>query len=378
MKKYKLRKEILLLILFLLLLLILFLIKKNGTNSYSLEYKIDEFNISENYEKEQNVYYFEIKEGKDKYNFISEIKYQKKKRLIKNIKKIEKEEEICLLVESDYLKAYPICKIKGEQVDYHLMNASIKEEIQDYFKENEEKKETYKKYTLYNREEHVIVWNYKGFISFSEENKEEYSLFNKDIYNISLATQINEYILIPDYEQEYSFNRIYLINLKKNKIDTWELKENISFDSYILGTNNKSIFLVDNKNKKEYELVPHKKKMRVVGSEKKKGILYKEGKEEQISLAKLTKEKGEFLYKNNYKFVLEDKKLYLSYLNSPIKELISTKEIDKIIKINKETVYYLVKDTLYKYNKEKGEIRIIQYEDWEFNHDNLIFLYNEI
>ena len=40
------------------------------------------------------------------------------------------------------------------------------------------------------------------------------------------------------------------------------MKYDISFQSRIVGVNNKSIFLVDEKNKEMYEIVPHKKKIR--------------------------------------------------------------------------------------------------------------------
>ncbi len=376
MKKLKLRKSIIFLIV-ILLLFSFWLLKRNSASSYSLEYKIESYDISENYDKEKKSYYFEIKENNLKYNFIKETKYIKKKKLIKSIRKIEENDTSCLLVESN-LNIYPICRNKEEQIDYHLVNNSLKEELKDYFKEKEAEESDYKQYLLYNQEDKIIVWNYKGFIYFEEGNIEEFPVFNKDIYDIPLATRINEYILIPDYEQDYSFNKIYRINLKKKKIDSWTLKENISFDSYIVGTNNKSIFLVDNKNKIEYELAPHKKKIRIVGSEKKNGIIFKEGKEESISIIKLTREKVEFLYKNNYTFTLNNKKLYLSYMDASIKERISDKEVDKIIKVENEVVYYLVKDTLYKFNKEYGETKVIKYADWEFHHDNLIFFYNEI
>ena len=376
MKKLKLRKSIIFLIV-ILLLFSFWLLKRNSASSYSLEYKIESYDISENYDKEKKSYYFEIKENNLKYNFIKETKYIKKKKLIKSIRKIEENDTSCLLVESN-LNIYPICRNKEEQIDYHLVNNSLKEELKDYFKEKEAEESDYKQYLLYNQEDKIIVWNYKGFIYFEEVNIEEFPVFNKDIYDIPLATRINEYILIPDYEQDYSFNKIYRINLKKKKIDSWTLKENISFDSYIVGTNNKSIFLVDNKNKIEYELAPHKKKIRIVGSEKKNGIIFKEGKEESISIIKLTREKVEFLYKNNYTFTLNNKKLYLSYMDASIKERISDKEVDKIIKVENEVVYYLVKDTLYKFNKEYGETKVIKYADWEFHHDNLIFFYNEI
>ena len=128
----------------------------------------------------------------------------------------------------------------------------------------------------------------------------EIKLFDKDIYDIPLATKINEYILIPDYEQEYSFNRIYIINTENNKVDKWKLKYEISFDSYLLGINDKSVFILDKKNKREYELVPHKKKMRIVATKNRQAVMYNNGEIVKESMKSLLNNPHQFTYKNNY------------------------------------------------------------------------------
>jgi hypothetical protein len=115
--------------------------------------------------------------------------------------------------------------------------------------------------------------------------------------------------------------------------------------------------------------------MRIVGTNSKKGIIYNNDKETKISLTKLTSEEQSFTYDNNYKFIIKDNTLYLQNIDSSIKTKISNNTVDKIVYINNDNVYYLVKDTLYFYNLTYGEVALITYPEWEFNNDNVIFIH---
>lgn len=373
----KIRKEIKILFFIILLsiILLIFLLNIFKTKSYSVEYDLDGFEISENYDSKQEIYYYELKKDNIKYNFVYESKYIKNDKLIKNIKEYKKEEYTCYKVQSDYISTNLICKENDEIIDYRLLPESIKEEfnIDSLSKEYEKELENYKLYTDNNS---LFIWSYKGYNYINEDTNKYIKIFDKDIYSIPLATKINNYIIIPDYEQKYNFNKVYIINTDNLELDEWELDEEISFDSYILGYNDRSLFLMDKKNEKEYELVPHKKKMRIVAKGNKKGIIYENGEEKKYSLSKIINDEMKFTYYNPYNYELIDNTLYLKYLDSDIKTKISNNKVDKIININKDEIYYLSKDKLYKYNLDKGEILQIEYSEWEFNNDNSIIINN--
>lgn len=374
-KKIKLKRSVKIFICLLLLLIcLIFLINTLFiSHSYSLEYNIDDYDISENYDKKEEIYYYEIKNNNHIYNFITSTKYQKEKKLITNITKYEQDDYTCLVIESNIFEVNPLCSKGDENIDYRLVPEDLELPISNTIEPYET---NYENYYLYNTDNNILVWQYKGFIYFNKDKIKTFDLFTKDIYDINLAVKINNYLVIPDYEQNYNFNKLYIINLSNQKIEEWEIDYDISFDSYILGTNNKSIYLVDKKNKIEYEIVPHKKKMRIVASNNKKGIIYNEGKEESISLNSLISSNQSFTYKNNYQYTLQDNTLYLSYLDTDIKTKISDQKISSIVSINEDNIYYLVEDTLYKYNLYYGEVKLIEYDDWEFNYNNLIFLNN--
>ena len=114
--------------------------------------------------------------------------------------------------------------------------------------------------------------------------------------------------------------------------------------------------------------------MRLLASSNDKGTVYEEGSINKVSMNKLVSKEQQFTYKQNYKYFLKNKTLYLSYLNSSNKIKVSEKKIDKIVYSNNDEVYYLIDYTLYRYSLKYGEEKLISYSEWEFNSNNLIFI----
>lgn len=379
-RKYKLKKSaiiIISIILISIIVLIVFLLSIIKTKSYSIEYNIDDYKISEYFDDKINLFYFEIKKEDITYNFVYPSKYIKERKLIKEISSYNKDDETCLIVNSEYISTNPLCNINNELVDYRLVSSSLLDKLNYTLPEEERKENTIYNYTIYNNDLNIYIWNYKGFNHINNNELNNINLFNKDIYDIPLAAKINNYLVIPDYEQEYTFNKVYLLDLETDKLDTWTLKYNISYESYVLGINNKSLFIIDKKNKREYELVPHKKKMRIIANSDKQGIIYNNGEEKKMSINTLTSENYSFTYKHNYNYKIIDNKLYLSYLDKGKFIKISNNNITSIIYTNEDTIYYLVDTTLYKYNIKDGEQKLISYSEWEYNNNNVIFINNE-
>lgn len=376
-KKYKLKKSaivILILSFVVLIVLINLIISIFKKYSYSIEYNIGEYSISENYNNENSYYYYTISTSNLVYDFLYESNYLKERKLIKEIKEYTDEDYTCIIIKSNQLDTYPMCSYKKEYIDYHLISDNLKSKLSEYYQSSKEIEKTYDNYNLYNEEENLLIWSYKGFKYIHQGKLTFIKIFNKDIYEIPLATKINNYILIPDYEQEYNFNKVYLINLDTLEVDEWSLKYSISYDSYILGTNDKSLFIIDKKNEKEYELVPHKKKMRIVATSNQQGTIYDENQVSKVSMKKLISKEYSFTYKMLYNYTLKNNYLYLNYIDSSNVIKISDKKVDYIVASSKENIYYLVEDTLYRYNPQYGEVKLISYSEWKYNYKNLIFI----
>jgi hypothetical protein len=376
-KKYRLKKSaITVLVIFIFLIALIVSLSLFRTKSYSIEYNIFDYDISENYDKDIQTYYFEITKDSITYPFVYESEYQKERKIIKDIKEYKEDNYTCLKVEGSLVKTYPLCSYQNEIIDYHLVPETIKEKISEYIKvpSSIEKKEGH--YEIYNTEDEILVWSYKGFTYIKDGKTKKINIFKEDIYEIPLATKINNYIFIPDYEQKYNFNKAYVINLETHEVEEWKLKYEISFDSYIIGTNDRSIYLIDKKNKKEYELVPSKQKMRIIAKGSQKGTIYDQGTIKKESMSKLVTKDYSFTYKDTYNFISIDNLLYLNYLDSTLNIKLSNQEITTIVHTSKDNVYYLINDTLYRYNLKHGETKIMKYSEWNINYKNLIFINN--
>lgn len=71
-------------------------------------------------------------------------------------------------------------------------------------------------------------------------------------------------------------------------------------------------------------------------------------------------------------YVLDNNKLYVELTDN---YLVTNKKVDKIIKIDELNVFYISKDTLYQFNPYDGEIPLLKYSEWEFNNNNMIFIF---
>ena len=109
-KKYKLKKgRIACLIFFIILIISSILFFVNKTKSYTIAYDIKDYKINESYDKDNEVYYYEIEKNDIKYNFIVEQKYLKERKLISSIKEKVFEDYKCYLIKSDYFETNPLC-----------------------------------------------------------------------------------------------------------------------------------------------------------------------------------------------------------------------------------------------------------------------------
>ena len=116
--------------------------------------------------------------------------------------------------------------------------------------------------------------------------------------------------------------------------------------------------------------------MRINAQGNRKGIIYLDGELDKQSVSSIINTNQVFTYQNDYQYKINNNKLYLSYLDNKHQILVSDNEIKEIVYINKDDVYYLVDDTLYKYNLEYGETKLVTFSEWKYNYQNSIIIYN--
>ena len=62
--------------------------------------------------------------------------------------------------------------------------------------------------------------------------------------------------------------------------------------------------------------------------------------------------------------------------NGKTNTLITNRNVSEFVYANDLNVYYISEDTLYKYNPFLGEEALLQYSEWNFNYQNMVFIFD--
>lgn len=367
MKKYK--KVIITIAFLILITIILFIILKK--KDYHIDYKVDSLSINETYVKESQSYFFTINYNNENFKFIKVIAKNLPKKLIDKIEIYNNEEknETCILPVSKKIELYPICQKDNQNISYNILN-----ETSNFYKYGDyEKKNTtfnnLKINTLLNH--NYLIWAHNGYYYLSEEEQKEILFLEKESYYNNLAYQINNYLVTPNYDEDYMFETLAIINLKNGKYEKWNLPNKISYNSYYLGNFKNNIYLFDRKNEKEFKINPKNKKMEIISKDG-YGTIW-DSKWKEISTTKLAANNYEFEKNDSINYFINNNNLYMTYDSYDV--LITNKKVDKIVDFKNDEVFYLVGDELYLYNPKYGEVLLIKYSEWSFNNINSIFIY---
>ncbi|MDD2505675.1 MAG: hypothetical protein PHF21_05380 [Bacilli bacterium] len=368
-------KKIYLLIFIFVILFTSFLLTIYLPKDYSLNYKIAEIKITESYLSDLKMYKFIIKHNNLDFPLLIDSKYLNKRKLINKIDILDLDKEVCLSIHVAE-KLYPICYEESNLKDFRLMSEAVIENYQTLLKKNNKNIiKSYKNINIYNYyNKKYFIWNYKGYDYLNENKNTTIELLNYDEYNNLLTYNDDKYIITPNYDEEYYFTNMFVINTQSLELSKIDLDKEISYNSYYLGDHNRNVYLVDKKHKIQYKININKEVTKIIGTEKKSGIIYINNKWENISLNKLINKEQYFSKQITYNYVVLNDKLYLNIDNNLI--LISNKKIKNIVKTNRDEVFYLVDNALYLYTPLTGEVKMLENNEWNFNFDKKIFIFD--
>lgn len=402
----------------LLSLIVLYFLLKVGIkylgNGHNISYKIDKFNIEEklsiNNKNEVDNYYIKISDKKVNIELQILKNLKKDKKILKEIKYETFNNQTCILpiFEENQILTDILCinnnvinnynSLKGSNHDLDNFANRMKEYGYNFKQyENNLKKytktKTLKLFTNNIISNHFIALNdYRGVKTISNSNNyNNFNLFKKDTYDVSLAYGLKNKYIIFDYNNKYEFDKLYIIDIVKNKKEVIKLKNKISYNSKIIGTNDNSILLIDYDNKKEYEININKNNIKEIGNKDTGYITYNCNKKESIDDNKLldknyliskcyqTKKDDKYEridlvggsnsgYYYYYQKTVDGYKVYRSNAqNSKQKLYITT--LDNIDNINysKEYIYYIKDNQINYYSDYTGIRTLMENTEFEFN-----------
>ena len=343
-------KKLLSLIISLILLFIIYLNIVYVPRDYTYKYILDNYLITEKYSKDKGSYFFEIEYNKELYTYALENKYVSKRGLIKKVST----KTGCLSIKTIKVKDFIICKNDSEYVTSFFNKPYNEEEI-----------DSFDNIAIYNDfEDKILVWNYENFLYFDGKKAKKIDLFDTDIYELKMITQLNRFLVIADYNQKYYFDKLYIIDSKNGRVKESKLNRKVYFDGYILGTYKDNIYLYDNDKEVEYVINPFKNTI-----DKNKLEILVNGKWEKTSLNKLKKQEVKFRNDEHYYYDIIDNKLY--YITPINKILVSDMKVNRIVNSDNKICYFISDDSLYFVDIEKEMIKVMAYSEWAFNNQNI-------
>lgn len=400
---------------FSLLLLFLTLLLEFGINyfktSHHVEYDISGYTVEEDYIKKSGKDYYLIKASKDgkEYIFNAQNEFNKNEKIIKEIIPYDTDDISCAtIIYTNNSSSTPLCY--KDKILHSYISVENEPGMSEYLKQlnkyAEDKitssdesyvfayNEIYKN-NLYKNED-IIMYNYKNIIKINGERTMTFDFSNKDVFKNEYGTLVGKYYVIPKMRNNIEFSHYLIVDLEKETVEeidlAREVSAKISSQMYVNGIYNSNLYIFDKSNLVQYEINPGKGEIKVVGNKDKKGIVYKNGQEEEIGVYTLNNEKVKFTENYDaYKEIDYDQifltsngaiyvkdgvfhKVYNNYLKNPI-YLFEAKNVQDI-KVKEDNIYYINDQFLYRYN-DYGNVRILKREQFKYDYTNIYDVYFE-
>ena len=396
-----------LLILFFILYVVLSFIFSYFSKGYISTYKLNGYKVEEmRVRRTKGVldnYYFKISKKDSIFTFQTLKNLSKSQNVIKEIKHFKNDDYECILpiFKKDRVLSDIMC-LSNNNYFYYNSLIGLDNDLDRFAKELSKYRTGYSfNKTIIKSDEYLNVYdnfdsiklgleNYKGLYIIDKKGLKNIELFKEDIYKKDISAFVNNYYIVADYSDLYDIHKFYVVNLKNKKKSTIVSNNKISNYSYIMGSIDNSIYILDPETKVEYEINLKDRYIRIVGNEKKGIKYYNNGVWENISFYEAINSKMTFKYssttfnnkeyervdfigegKSGYYFIYtKNKNRYDAYkVNSQdtyMTYLFTTDSIDSIIY---DSDYIIYKDSNYirYYSDLTGVKTLVKYDEADFN-----------
>ena len=409
------RTLILLLILFVFYLLIQMIFNYVGPG-HDIDYKVSGYNVHEiltqHHKEDSDNYYFEI--TKDDTIFTYQIdNFRQGSKLVKKIKYFKNVNYECMIpilrVKEDYVNV--VCKKDGIYYNYSDIKGNDPEVDQfaseydnTYKNKNTVLKDNGSLFVYDNLvdDQYLVLEDYKGIYIINPSNVyRRVILFKKELYKKPIAALVGDYYIVADYDEKYDFHKFYLVDVKTGMKDTLISNSAISFNSYVEGVIDNSLYIFDKDNQKQYKIDVKDETVTEIGNAKTGIQIYQDGEFKDANVYEASEK--EILFDSYTSKVVDDKTYakvdlvgsktagyyYLydlvdgeydvyrtSVRNPKIKTyLFRTANINHIAYVG-NYIYYLKGDKIYAYNNV-GDHLILKYKDIMYNTDLKFYVYSD-
>lgn len=400
------------------LIILYFLLKlgiKHFGNGHTISYKVDKFDVTEtlsiNNKNEVDNYYIEIKNKDFEIGVQILNDFGKAKKILTSVKFERINNQICILpifrggkiltdimcLNDNIISNYSSLKGTSNELD----NFAHKMKEYGYnlkqYENNLKKYHQIKTLKLFNDNivnNHFIALNdYRGvkIISYKNELFNEINIFDKDIYDVSLAQGIKNKYVIFNYNNKYEFTNFYIIDIINNKTKKMKIKDKMSYNSKIIGSVDDSVYIIDYDNKKEYEINTKKESIKEIGNKDIGYKIYNCFKQEEVSSQEILSKDyliptcSEVKTNNDYERIdlvggsnsgyyyyyqntIDGYKVYRANVQNKKQKLYIT-TLDNIdnIQYSKEYIYYIKNNQINYYSDYTGIRTLMENSEFEFN-----------
>lgn len=246
--------------------------------------------------------------------------------------------------------------------------------------------------------DHFIgVTYYRGIYTINKNNTKgifDLGMFVNDAYQRKVEGYVNNYYVTANYDNVDTISKFYYTDIKANKLNSIQTYYEISFNSYIQGTVDDSLYLFDIDHGIQYEVNTAKGSILEVGNKDTKIRNLEKGKWVKVTVDDILKYKPLFTYDDYsntnyaradkegnklsgyyyfYKKVDDHYEVYRANVQNEkvLTYLFDTKNIDRIVYV-KDYIYFIDSNDLKYFSDQTGVKTLLTNSEYEFN-KNLSF-----
>ncbi len=391
----------------------------NVIETFNFRYKTEKLN-----RRDISNYYYQIKNNDDMFfSFKLVGDYKGSKRFLIDIEKINNHDMVCIypIFKDHNNQLDVICKtdahqfnylnIKGQYLEIDRFVEALQQKGYNHFSW-ENKITTPKKYSkieIYENNlfdnQHIVVWNYKGFYNISKDSAKNVQLFTKDQYNNDIAMMVDSFYVVPEYLEGGFFQKIIMANVLTSALTPIEFNFSISPDSFSQGVVNGYLYMVDKREYKQYEVNLNNRTISLVGDKNKPARHFKNGRWFEKSIYDIINNHLMFINNNYipeelleynayridnvmgdtdgyyYLYIKENDKTSVYRIDKQNKDVLTllfeTSNLSDVRYIE-DSIYFIENDILYIYRDNLGLRPLIKYNEFLFNQTNMydVFINN--